>query len=274
MQLESANLVLPVQRQGVGSIQIGVLTDVQTDHVGLYEISAIDRLVEQKPDIILIPGDFHQMDDDVFEVELPQLRRLLGRLNASSGVYLVTGDTDEDPERIRRLIEGTSIRWLDNALASLTVRDRAVTIGGLRLDVYTPAAQNVISTLENTTNSSDVRILLSHRPDSVLQLQPNSRVDLVVSGHTHGGQIVVPGFGPLMTLSHVPRKVAAGGLHHLSGNSIYVSRGVGCERAQAPRIRLFCPPEISLLHLGTSAQAPRTGSLNFSVASDPITRSF
>jgi predicted MPP superfamily phosphohydrolase len=44
--------------------------------------------------------------------------------------------------------------------------------------------------------------------------------------------------------------VAAGGLHAIDGNPIYVSRGVGCERGQAPRIRFFCPPEISLLTLG------------------------
>jgi predicted MPP superfamily phosphohydrolase len=50
-------------------------------------------------------------------------------------------------------------------------------------------------------------------------------------------------------LTHVPRAVAAGGLHVLDGNRIYVSRGVGCERGPAPRIRLFCPPEVSLLTL-------------------------
>lgn len=55
-----------------------------------------------------------------------------------------------------------------------------------------------------------------------------------------------------MTLSDVPRPVAAGGLHSLLENRLYVSRGVGCERGQAPRIRFFCPPEISLLQLDNS----------------------
>ena len=50
-----------------------------------------------------------------------------------------------------------------------------------------------------------------------------------------------------MTLSLVPRHVAAGGLHEIDGNRVYVSRGVGMERMQAPRMRLFCPPEISIL---------------------------
>jgi hypothetical protein len=101
--------------------------------------------------------------------------------------------------------------------------------------------------LETRDGTEDFRIVLGHRPDVVSNLKANSRVDLVVAGHTHGGQIVVPGFGPLITLSDVPRKVAAGGLHQLQGNAIYVSRGVGCERHQAPRMRFFCPPEISIL---------------------------
>ena len=83
---------------------------------------------------------------------------------------------------------------------------------------------------------------MSHRPDTVLELPPDSRVDLTVAGHTHGGQIVLPGFGPLVTLSDVPRSVARGGLHTVDGNRIYVSPGVGLQRGQAPQVRLFSPP--------------------------------
>ena len=84
----------------------------------------------------------------------------------------------------------------------------------------------------------------------IFDLKPSSRINLVVAGHTHGGQVVVPGFGPPITLSGVPRAVAAGGLHAMNGNRIYVSRGAGCEQGQAPRIRLFCPPEVSILEVG------------------------
>ena len=83
----------------------------------------------------------------------------------------------------------------------------------------------------------------------IFDVPPSSRIDLVVAGHTHGGQVVVPGFGPIITLSGVPRAVAAGGLHEMNGNRIYVSRGAGSEQGQAPRIRLFCPPEVSILEL-------------------------
>jgi predicted MPP superfamily phosphohydrolase len=70
-----------------------------------------------------------------------------------------------------------------------------------------------------------------------------------VAGHTHGGQVVVPGFGPLMTMSEVPRDVARGGLHWIDGNPIYVSPGVGMERRQAPQVRLFARPSVGVLEL-------------------------
>ena len=60
---------------------------------------------------------------------------------------------------------------------------------------------------------------------------------------------MLPGFGPPLTLSTLPRAVAAGGLHPARGSHVYVSRGLGMERHWAPRLRLFCPPEITLLTL-------------------------
>jgi predicted MPP superfamily phosphohydrolase len=70
-----------------------------------------------------------------------------------------------------------------------------------------------------------------------------------VAGHTHGGQVVLPGFGPLMTMSDVPRAAGRGGLHRIDGNAIYVSTGVGLERAQSPQVRLFSRPSIGVLEL-------------------------
>ena len=83
---------------------------------------------------------------------------------------------------------------------------------------------------------------------------PNNLLKLTLS---NGGQVVVPAYGPPITLSRVPRDVAAGGLHDLGGRRIYVSRGIGMERIQAPRLRLFCPPEISVLTLTSGAPPAR-----------------
>jgi predicted MPP superfamily phosphohydrolase len=275
-RVERATLALPAWRQGSDTIRVGILTDLQTSHVTEYEHAAVERLLAQRPGLILIPGDVFQGDDAAFERELPALRALLARLEAPGGVFVVAGDTDQAPGRMARLVAGSRIRWLDFGLATVEVGDRRVTIGGVGLDFASDAARRVVSVLEADPDPGDVRILLTHRPDAVRQLRPHSRIDLVVAGHTHGGQIVVPGFGPPLTLTRVPRAVAAGGLHRLEGNAIYVSRGVGCERGQAPRIRLFCPPEISLLSLSKpELPAPAPAPVTFgrsSQAPGPSTR--
>ncbi len=93
----------------------------------------------------------------------------------------------------------------------------------------------------------DVRILIAHRPDVVHELTPHTRVDLLAAGHTHGGQVQLPLIGPLSTASGVSRDFAAGGLHVIDGRALYVSRGIGVERGQAPRLRLGAPPEILIV---------------------------
>lgn len=63
----------------------------------------------------------------------------------------------------------------------------------------------------------------------------------------------MPGFGPLMTLSEVPRGVARGGPHEMDGNPLYVSTGVGMERRQAPQVRLFSRPSVGVLELADAS---------------------
>jgi predicted MPP superfamily phosphohydrolase len=253
LRLESARLVLPEGREGKAPIRIGVLTDLQTARVTDYERSAVNRLMAERPDVIVLPGDVFQGTRAEFDDTLPALVALFERFSAPGGVYLVLGDTDGAGAHLGEVLRSSRVRVLVNEVVTKTVRDRRVTIGGVELRSTRPAARSVIDRLEHAPGDDDVRILLSHRPDVVLGLKPRSRIDVVIAGHTHGGQIVVPGYGPPLTLTKVPRPVAAGGLHRVAGNCIYVSRGVGCERGQAPRIRFLCPPEISLVDLASAA---------------------
>jgi predicted MPP superfamily phosphohydrolase len=250
LKLETAKLVLPASREGSKPVKIGILTDLQTGGVGVHEHRAIDLLMAQKPDVILLPGDVFQGSEAEFEATKAGLKNLLSKLQAPGGVYLVLGDTDGPGDHLRAILPETSIRLLVDEIARVSVNGRNLTIGGVQLAYKSDPSEALVRRLETDDGDGDIRIIVAHRPDVALGLRPGSRVDVVVAGHTHGGQIVVPGYGPPVTLSSVPREVAAGGLHRIGGNPIYVSRGVGSERGQAPRIRFLCPPEVSILELG------------------------
>ncbi|WP_020466299.1 metallophosphoesterase [Singulisphaera acidiphila] len=252
LQLETAQVPLAPTRQGKTTIRIGVIADLQTSRITDYERSAFDRLMALRPDLILMPGDLFQGSEKDLEANRADLIALLSQLSAPGGVYFVLGDVDQGHYGLEEILQAAGIRLLVNETTRIKLGDRQVTIGGIELDVSTGQARGTVHQLETDPGVDDVRILVAHRPDVALGLKRRSRIDLTVAGHTHGGQIVIPGFGPPMTLSDVPRPVAAGGLHSLLENRLYVSRGVGCERGQAPRIRFFCPPEISLLQLDNS----------------------
>ncbi len=246
--VERTTVELPRERGGAGPIRIAVLSDIQFEHVGDHEREAVARLMAERPDVILLTGDYHQGSRAEFAHERPAIRRLFARLRAPGGVFAVQGDV-EGPADFRRTFAGTGVRMLFNETARTRVGDRELTIGGVQLAYWRPAARAFTRRFERLPDARDVRILVAHRPDEVLRLRPRSRVDLVVAGHTHGGQVQLPLIGPLSTASGVPRDVAAGGLHELRGRAIYVSRGVGVERGQAPRLRFGAPPEISVLEL-------------------------
>lgn len=248
LRVDHLDVVLDAARDGDDPVSVGVMADLQTNDVGAHEHEAVDELLAAEPDVILIPGDLFHGNDAEYERELVAMQELLGRLTAPHGVYMVQGDA-EAPGWWPRLLEGTEVVVLDDEVVDLAIGDRTVRIGGHTLHPETEAADAVRAELQATADPGTITILVAHRPDTVLHLPESSRVDLTVAGHTHGGQIVVPGFGPLVTLSDVPRDVARGGLSRVDGNQIYVGPGVGIERGDAPQVRLFNRPAVAILTL-------------------------
>ena len=248
LELERAELALPAERASERPLRIGLLADIQCEEVGPHEREAVERLMAERPDLILLSGDYHQGAPAKLERELPALRGLFGHLEAPGGVFAVQGDS-ESVDEVRRIAAGTGVRVLADEIARVRVGNRRVSIAGLNRDYWEPSAGRLLRRFESAPGRRDVRLVLAHRPDAVLLLRPHTRVDLTLAGHTHGGQVQLPYVGPLAIASRVPREVGAGGLHTLTGRRIYVSRGVGVERGQAPRLRLGAIPEVSLITL-------------------------
>lgn len=253
LQLETADVPLPRVREGESAVRVGVLADLQTDRIGDHERGAVARLMAERPDVIVIPGDLFQDGRETLAENWDALRDLLRSLHAPGGVFAVPGDC-ETADGLRRMCDGTGVRVLDDEAVRLTLGDRRVRIIGVARMHSLDEAHDEVRRLSATCAPGEVRVVVTHRPDVALgladSLAPGPAIDLLIAGHTHGGQVTIPYFGPPITLSRVPRAVAAGGLHILDGTPVYVSRGVGCERAQAPRVRFLCPPEVTVLTLG------------------------
>jgi hypothetical protein len=91
--------------------------------------------------------------------------------------------------------------------------------------------------------------MIGHSPNySLGQVE----ADLLIAGHTHGGQLRIPLFGPVFTLSQVPGSWTSGMTLIAPGRRLIVSRGIGMERGNAPRMRFLCRPELLILDLAPS----------------------
>jgi predicted MPP superfamily phosphohydrolase len=248
LRTDHATVRVAAARTGSGDVRVAVLADLQTNHVEAYEHRVISRLLALHADVILVAGDLFHGTPTELRRWLERMRTELGRLHAPSGVFFVRGDADPS-DYADLLLAGTGITILDDADASITVGDRRIRIGGNRLNFTLGGAVVMRRALQTELADGAIVLLLSHRPDVVSELPRDSRVDLVVAGHTHGGQIVVPFVGPLVTLSSLPRSVARGGLHTIAGNRIFVSPGAGMERGRAPQVRFLDRPSVALLTL-------------------------
>jgi predicted MPP superfamily phosphohydrolase len=196
----------------------------------------LDEIERLPPDLIVFTGDLVSHPRD-----LPGLAQPLSRLRAPLGVYAVSGNHDwwTDLAPIARTLHEAGIRLQRNEHAALRRDDSAIYIAGVD-DLWSPT-HDPARALHGIPQGA-FTILLAHNPDEVYQVPPGS-VDLLLAGHTHGGQATLPVIGPVV----VPCFSAhfAQGLPRARGALLYVNRGLGGD--EPPRFR--CKPELTRIIL-------------------------
>lgn len=228
-------------------LRIGVVADLQTPNVGAHEREAIAELLSRRPDMVLIPGDWYQGTPEQLEANRGDFVDLLRQLvDNTQLVAITTGDSDHTMS-LEAIAAEAGALFIDDRVLAFELNGVPVRLAGVRVLANGPDRDNTLVALTEQTDA--LSILVAHRPDVVYELPGGADVDLIVSGHTHGGQVSIPFFGPPVTFSDVPRDLAAGGLGIVNNVPLYVSAGVGIERLEAPQVRFGVRPEVGIIDI-------------------------
>lgn len=215
---------------------------------------AVDLALAEKPDLIVLTGDFightlrtpsnhiHEFDPQY----LDNLVAAVARAKAPFGTYAVLGNHDfwSGPEVTQRICHEFKTRagipMLRNQRVTLTKEEESIQLLGV--DDYWHS-WDLRKALRKVPRQS-VKILLSHNPDINWKIKPSHKIDLVLSGHTHGGQVAFPFVGAPFSPTRNHRYLR--GLVRDGDRQTYITRGVG--HLVVP-IRFNCPPEVTLITL-------------------------
>ena len=220
--------------ESLAGFRIGFLTDLHRSATVSHQMiaGAVDLVMARQPDLVVIGGDYVTNRDRRF---VQPAAEALARLAAPHGVFAVLGNHDEERD-VSPALQAAGFTVLRDARTQIKVRDEPVDIAGLRY--WTHRMPDIARVVRG---ASPTLILLAHTPKRLVEATALS-VPLLLCGHTHGGQIVLPGIGAVAA-SEFP---VVAGAERRENTTVFVSRGVGT--VYVP-IRVNCPPEVAILKI-------------------------
>lgn len=223
---------------GLNGLKIAHLSDIHLTGQLSHEFyhRAFDWITEQQPDLVVVAGDIVDYDKNLEDIE-----PVFQRLSAPLGCYFILGNHDKrltDPMQICKRLE--AIGWRDAGASHQLIRHNSLPIEiiGNEKPWFNRYGSDI-----STAEPGTWRLGIAHSPDQ-LSWGVENGCSLLLCGHTHGGQIRFPVFGPLVAPSMHGSKYASG-VFYQNGTLMHVSRGM----AGVHPLRWGCPPEVSILRL-------------------------
>jgi predicted MPP superfamily phosphohydrolase len=239
LQVENPYLPATLTGRPVRLVQV---SDLHLSNFNSYFAKVARQVVSLQPDLIVLTGDYLEEERNIRGV-----LNFLKELHAPHGIYAVQGNWEYwsrlEGENLRRHFAGVGVKLLINERVDLDINDCALSILGLDY----PSSTDHLQRLQEGIDPQRFNLLLSHVP-AFAHEQLNEHVSLVMSGHTHGGQVRLPYLPPFYLPRYSGRFVA--GFYHVSQHRIplYVSRGIG---TSVLPLRFLCRPEITVFNLGS-----------------------
>jgi predicted MPP superfamily phosphohydrolase len=237
-ELSITRATLPVAGlpEALNGLRIGLLTDIHRSvWVSHQDVArAVAALMAERPDLIVLGGDYVSWGGQDRSY-VSASAEALAPLTAPQGVFGVLGNHDDDhavPAALARI----GVQVLRDARTRLTIRNEVLDLIGIRF--WTRRGPDVAAVARDAAPAS---ILLAHDPRRLAEAAA-LRIPLVLSGHTHGGQVVLPLVGAIAA----QKFPLVAGIGRQNRTTIFVSRGIGT--VYVP-IRINCPPEVAMLTL-------------------------
>ena len=230
---------LEIKDSALRGIRIAYLSDLHLCQDGKnYALNMVKKVNEQKPDIILLGGDYIVVD--IYKnksMKEDEIIKILSGLKAKYGIFMIMGNHElrlNTWKIITQSIKNTNIKLLQNANKKLQIKDKTIYIVGI--GDYSDKKHD-ISKAFNGVDSTPV-IAFTHSPD----IFPNipDYVNITFAGHTHGGQVYIPFYGPLGKPTHL-LGIYIKGMYAEGSKKMFVSSGIGNSHL---KVRLFNLPEI------------------------------
>jgi predicted MPP superfamily phosphohydrolase len=219
---------------GLAGLRIGLLTDVHRSGLVSHEevAHAVNVMMGERPDLIVLGGDYVTWGDRKF---VGPAAEALAPLSAPRGVFGILGNHDDDHDMAAALVKN-GVHMLKDARTRITIKHDVLDVIGIRF--WTKRASDIAPL---TKGASRMTMLLAHDPRRLTEAA-GFGFPLVLSGHTHGGQVVLPIVGAIAA----QKFPVVAGIGRRGPTTMFVSRGIGTIYVPA---RINCPPEVAILTL-------------------------